>query len=117
MSAQDLYDALLPQRGTVTWFGYECYDRLLGELAAALGRHKQAASHFEDAIAFCRKAGYNSMLAWSLHDYAEMLLEQDGEGEKAKATTLLDEALQISSDLGMRPLMECVLSRREILGA
>ncbi len=36
-------------------------------------------------------------------------------GEKAMA--LLDESPAISSELGMRPLMERVLSRREILGA
>ena len=46
-----------------------------------------------------------------------MLLERDGDGDKTKATSLLDESLQISSDLGMRPLMERVLSRREILKA
>ena len=41
-----------------------------------------------------------------------------GESEdRAKATSLLDESLTISSELGMRPLMERVLSRREILGA
>jgi len=34
-----------------------------------------------------------------------------------KAMSLLDESLAISSELGMRPLMERVLSRREILGA
>ena len=34
-----------------------------------------------------------------------------------KATSLLGEWLQISTDLGMRPLMEKVLSRREILKA
>ena len=31
--------------------------------------------------------------------------------------TLLDEPLAISSELGMRPLIERVLSRREILKA
>ncbi len=31
--------------------------------------------------------------------------------------SLLDESLSISRELGMRPLMERVLSRREILGA
>ncbi len=31
--------------------------------------------------------------------------------------SLLDESLAISSELGMRPLMERVLSQREILGA
>ena len=41
----------------------------------------------------------------------------DAEGDQAKAISLLDESLAISSELGMRPLMERVLSRREILGA
>ncbi len=31
--------------------------------------------------------------------------------------SMLDESLAISSDLGMQPLMERVLSRREILRA
>ena len=40
-----------------------------------------------------------------------------GEGDRAKAMSPLDESLAISSDLGMRPLVERVLSRREILRA
>ena len=34
-----------------------------------------------------------------------------------KAVAMLDELLAISTELGMRPLMERVLSRREILKA
>ncbi len=41
----------------------------------------------------------------------------DNAGDREKAMTLLDESLAISSELGMRPLMERVLSRREILKA
>ena len=41
----------------------------------------------------------------------------DAEGDQAKAISLLDESLAISSELGMRPLMERVLPRREILKA
>ncbi len=37
--------------------------------------------------------------------------------DREKAMSLLDESLAISSELGMRPLMERVLSRREILRA
>ena len=44
-------------------------------------------------------------------------LKRNGDGDRAKAMSLLDESLAISSGLGMRPLMERVLSRREILGA
>lgn len=36
---------------------------------------------------------------------------------REKAMSLLNESLAISSELGMRPLMERVLSRQEILGA
>ncbi len=82
-----------------------------------LGQLDKAATHFEDALAFYRKAGYRPELAWTCCDYADMLLERDGKGDRAKAITLLDESLAISSELGMRPLMERVQSRREILGA
>ena len=50
-------------------------------------------------------------------DYADTLRVRDAEGDRAKAISLLDESLAISSELGMRPLMERVLSRREILKA
>jgi len=56
-------------------------------------------------------------LAWACCDYSDMLRARGAEGDHAKAISLLDESLAISSELGMRPLMERVLSRREILGA
>ena len=68
-------------------------------------------------IAFCRKGGFRPELAWTCCDYAEMLLERNDDGDRTKAGSLLDESLAISSELGMRPLMERVLSRREILKA
>ena len=43
--------------------------------------------------------------------------DRNSEGDRGKAISLLDESLAISSELGMRPLMERVLSRREILKA
>ena len=92
-------------------------DRLLGLLSQTIGNLDQAATHFENALAFCRKAGYQPELAWSCCDYADMLKERDAERDRAKAMSLLDGSLAISSELGMRPLMERVLSRREILKA
>ena len=91
--------------------------RLLGLLSQTMGNFDQAMAHFEDALAFCRKAGYRPELAWTCCDYADTLRELGGEGDRPKAMSLLDESLAISSELGMRPLMERVLSRREILGA
>ena len=81
-----------------------------------MGDLDKAADLFEDALAFCRKAGYRPKLAWTCCDYADTLLERNGEGDRAKAKSLLDESLAISSEMGMRPLMERVQSRREILG-
>ncbi len=92
-------------------------DRILGLLAQKLGNLDQAAAHFEDALAFCRKAGYRPELAWTCCDYADTLLQRNEPGDRVKATSLLDESLAISSELGMRPLMERVLSRREKLEA
>ena len=48
---------------------------------------------------------------------ADTLLQRAEPGDREKAMSLLDESLAISSELGMRPLMERVLSRREILRA
>ena len=91
-------------------------DRLLGMLAETMGDLDQAAQHFDDALAFCRK-GYRPELAWACCDYADTLLQRNEPGDREKAMSLLDESLAISSELGMRPLMERVLSRREILKA
>ncbi len=82
-----------------------------------MGNLEDAHNHFDDAFAFCRKAGYRTELAWSLCDYADMLLERDNESDRQQAMQHLDESLAISTELGMRPLMERVLSRREILKA
>ncbi len=92
-------------------------DRVLGLLAHAMAELDGAIGHFEDALAFCRKAGHRPQLAWTCCDYADVLRERNGEGDREKAISLLDESLQISRELGMRPLMERVLSRREILKA
>ena len=90
-------------------------DRILGLLSQAMGNLDQATAHFEEALAFCRKSGYRPELAWNCCDYADTLLQRNSEGDRAKAMSLLDESLAISSELGMRPLMKRVLSRREIL--
>jgi hypothetical protein len=50
-------------------------------------------------------------------DYADTLLQREGDGDREKAISLLDESLNISRELSMRPLVERVLSRREILRA
>lgn len=92
-------------------------DRLRGLLSFPTGNLDQAASHFEDALAFCRKVGERLELAWSCCDYADALLQRNGPGDRQKAMAPLDESLAISWELGMSPLMERVLSRQDILSA
>jgi len=115
-AAEEHHAYLLGQRGTMIWM-VSSVDRLLGLLSQTMRDLDQAMAHFEDALSFCHKAGYRPELAWTCCDYADMLRERDAEGDRAKAMALLDECLAISSELGMRPLMERVLSRREILQA
>ena len=131
--------------------GMGSVDHILGLLALTTGRPEVALQHFQDALAFCHKAGYRPEYAHAAWDYAKVLLNppaaahaepfpersrrtqdkpfdpaQDRLGEesgravpadRARAMSLLDEALAISRDLGMRPLMERVLARRELLNA
>ena len=91
--------------------------RIMGILAHKLGKYDESVAHFEEALSFCRNGGYRPELAWSLCDYADMLRERNIEGDHDKAVSMLDESLAVSTELGMRPLMERVLSRREILKA
>ena len=120
VTAAEQYAALQPYRGTVLYFGLISVDRLLALLARTIGRPEQAGAHFEDALAFCRRAGYKPELAWTCYEYSEALLqpaERSGTGEGLKIDALLDEALAIAEELGMRPLGERVVSRRESLEA
>ncbi len=82
-----------------------------------MGDLDQAMVHFEEGLTFYRKAGYRPELAWTCCDFADTLLQRNEPGDRQKAMSLLDESLAISSELGMRPLMERVLSRRDILKA
>jgi len=114
-AAKEQYAALQSESGIMLL--YTGTDRVLGLLAQTTGNIDQAMAHFEDALAFCRKGGYRPELAWSCCDYADTLLQRNGDGDRAKAIALLDESLAISRELGMRPLMERVLSRKDILTA
>jgi DNA-binding NarL/FixJ family response regulator len=106
-------------------------DRLLGLLAQTMDNLDIAAAHFEDALAFCRRAGYRPELAWTCYDYADLLLARAQHvgaalalpsgaqqaaplrGDRRKAMSLLDEALAITRELGMRPLTAKVLALKE----
>ena len=115
--AREQYAALEPLRGSVVPFAMTAVDHVLGLLAQTMANLDQAVAHFEDALAFCRKAGYRPELAWTCYDYADTLFQRGVSGDREKAISLLDESLAISTELGMRPLTEKVTARRESLGS
>jgi DNA-binding NarL/FixJ family response regulator len=88
-------------------------DHLLGLLSQTMGDSDQAVVHFDDALAFCRKAGYRPEQAWTSCDYADTLFQRDGPEDRPKAIALLHEGLAISTELGMRPLMQRVTALQE----
>jgi ATP/maltotriose-dependent transcriptional regulator MalT len=111
-TAMRLYEDLESQRGTASFFVPLAFDRLLGLLAATFGQVDTALAHFDDALAFCTRAGYRPEQAWTASDHADLLLGRGLPGDEATALALLDEALGIAQELGMRPLAERVLTRR-----
>ena len=88
-------------------------DRILALLAHAIGDLEAATGHFEDALAFCRKAGFRPELAWICCDYADTLIARGKDGDAAMATSLLEESLVIANSLGMGPLSTRVTGRLE----
>ena len=115
-AAEKRYADLIGQRGTMIG-PISSVDRLLGLVSQTIGNLDQAAEHFEEALAFCRQAGYRPELAWTCCDYADCLLAGAGlkpaptHADQEKAVALLDESLAISTELGMRPLMERATER------
>ncbi len=113
-AAAEQYEGLKLRRGLML-FAISS-DHVLGLLAHTVGNLDKAAEHFEDALAFCRRAGYLPELAWACHDYAAALLQSNRAGDIQKATALLEKAQSISGELGMRPLNERVLNLQGQLG-
>ena len=108
-AAEAQYEILKSWRSTQV-FSLFCYDRLLGLLSQTIGNVDDAQGHFEDALGFCRRAGYRAELAWSLYDYAEFAL---GQKQNEITSSLLEEALSISTDLKMLPVMDKVVALKE----
>ena len=69
----------------------------------------------QDAIDFCESRGMKPELAWSYSDMSELVDEIDDDAEASQQ--LVENALAIANDIGMKPLINRILARREILKA
>ena len=103
------YDVLFERKGEIG--GHLGHS--LGMIARAAGRLEEAIAHFEEGYVFRRDAGYLPDQAWVCRDYAEALLDHGGENEPETAKLLLDEGLEITERLGMKPLRKDILELRE----
>tara|TARA_B000000460_G_scaffold103764_1_gene72656 strand:- start:219 stop:4145 length:3927 start_codon:yes stop_codon:yes gene_type:complete len=120
-NAKDLYTKLEGTAGTIAPTspngpGIATY-RLLGLLAQTLGDLTTAIENFDKAVEFCREGGFLPELAWTLSDYADAVGNRNQPQDTGRSSALFEESLEIASRLEMRPLMQHVLSRREILKA
>jgi class 3 adenylate cyclase len=112
-----LYDLLLPcaHRNVVIARAIACYgsvSRLLGLLAMTMRRWQEAIRHFEQALAKNTAMGARPYVARTCHDYAGMLLIRGLPSDRPRAQALLDQALSIAEELGMRVVVERSLALR-----
>ena len=108
-AAEEHYQALAPQRGTLLMTLVLSADRLLGLLALTAGRPDAACGLFKSALAFCQRAGYRPEQARTTSDYVAALRQRDAPGDADRAAELLDTALHASRALGMRRLEQTLI--------
>jgi len=88
-----------------------CASRPLGMLARALGRFDEAERHFGVSLAADTRMGARPWVAETELEYAALLLERGGHGDRRRAEALLDQACATADELGMA----AVTRRAEVL--
>ena len=109
--AGTLYALLAPWSGRNVVAGsvVVCYgpaDRLLGMLCTVLGRWDDAERHFVAAVEMNIRQGSTPWLVHTQYRYAGMLLERKRAGDHERARTLMESAVRLAKDLGMRSLQD-----------
>jgi class 3 adenylate cyclase len=110
-----LYEKLLPYAEQCVVIGPAgtcngSVSRYLGLLAGTMEHWDEAANHFERAMEMHSNMGARPYLAYTEHEYADMLLRRGGEGDREKALELVAEALDTAQELGMKTLVERALA-------
>jgi len=104
-----LYDLLVPSAGKIaSELAEGCagsVERLLGVLAAMLGRDDDASRHLHAAVAVNTAIGSRPWLAEAQTEPTASLLAR---GEQGEALQLLADASATATTLGMAPLRERV---------
>jgi tetratricopeptide (TPR) repeat protein len=115
--AVSLYQLLLPYNGRTIVAGFfsVCFgavSRYLGILAATMCRWDDAETHFEEALELNTRIDARPWLAHTQYQFAIMLLSHGHTKDRARAMSLLNDALEIAQQLGMKSLVENVEAYR-----
>ena len=115
--AERLYQLLLPLDGLVIVGGRAAVSqgpiaRVLGVVAAATGRTREAVRHIGEALEMSDRMGDRPMSARTRLQLAELLLGRGEPGDRERALELLTAALETAQDIGMVGLTEEALAAR-----
>jgi DNA-binding CsgD family transcriptional regulator len=121
-AATTLYHELLPYRHLVVQVGsnlaaYGAADRCLGELAALMGRARDAESHLETALRLDERAHMPVWLAHSRLAYGRALVARGRTGDRERARGLLTAAADTARTLGLARVAKGVADAWEQAGA
>lgn len=75
------------------------------------GSRKEAARHFEHAIAAAERVGGRPYVVYGRHDYGQMLLESPEPGDRRRGSELLTEALAEAEELGLARFVDRIAGR------
>jgi class 3 adenylate cyclase len=82
-------------------------DHVRGLLFETLGQSEEALEAIETTLAYPQTGyGFRPLWSWAAYDCARIRLQRDAPGDRARARTLIDEALSHARKLGMRPLID-----------
>ena len=90
---------------------------LLALLAQMFGDLVAAEHEFVTATTALVELGYRPEAAWALYHHGVFLDEHAQPRDAKRAAVQLDRALALASELGMKPLIERIVSRKKILRA
>jgi DNA-binding winged helix-turn-helix (wHTH) protein/tetratricopeptide (TPR) repeat protein len=110
-AAKAIYDALLPWAGLEIVIGESiavdgCASRVLGGLAATLGRWDESEAHFARAVQIDGGFGARPSLAYAHAAWAEALAHRGRRGDLARAEEHAADAARIAHEIGMPKLLE-----------
>ncbi|MFQ5513206.1 MAG: AAA family ATPase [Myxococcota bacterium] len=78
----------------------------LGLLATLLGRWELAERHLQAALRANRQCGAAPFVAYAAYDYAQLCLARDDPGDRERALSQVNDALELAREVGMRGLVE-----------